>query len=92
MNKLVFAIYDSKAEYFKNPIMMRTKGEALRGFIDVANDKQTDIGMHPEDFTLFCIAEYDEIHGVYINKVAPESMGVAIEFVNNEKKDLQMVK
>lgn len=81
MKKLVFAVYDSKAETYKNPFMTLSKGEARRAWGDVANDKNNDIGKHPEDYTLFHIATFDEETGKYENVVAPESMGVAIEYV-----------
>lgn len=84
MNKsLVFAIFDVKAGYYKNPFMMRSKGEAIRGFTDLANDDKTEIGKHPEDFGLFLLAEFDTDRGVYENKQVPESLGLAIEY----KKD-----
>lgn len=85
-NKLVFAVYDVKAGYYKNPFIMRTKGEALRGYSDVANDKQTEIGKHPEDFCLFLLATFDEIKGIYKNESAPVSLGLAIEYVRKEEK------
>jgi hypothetical protein len=81
MEMTVFAIYDSKAEYYKNPFMMRSKGEAIRGFADVANDESTEIGKHPEDFILFKIAVFDTDKAEYIN-TPHESLGVAIEYKN----------
>jgi len=86
MNKMkVFAVYDTKAKYYRNPFMMRSKGEAIRGFADVANDEKTEIGKHPEDFALFELAEFDEEKGTYSNHNAPESIGLAIEFRNITK-------
>lgn len=82
MRKPVFAVYDSKAGYFKTPFIMQTKGEAVRSWSDVANDKSTEIGKHPEDFTLFHIAGFDEESGKYENLLTPESCGLAVEYVN----------
>lgn len=76
----MFSIYDSKAEVFKQPFMLRTKGEAIRGFTDLANDEKTEIGKHPEDFTLFHLGSYDMVSGKFANLVTPLSLGVAIEF------------
>lgn len=82
----VFSVYDSKAEMYLRPFLARSKGEALRGFSDASNDKTLEIGKHPEDYTLFYIAEFDESTGKYNNVLTPESLGVALEFVNVEEK------
>lgn len=79
-NLLVFVVYDSKAEYYKNPFIMRSKGEAVRGFMDIANDKSSEIGKHPEDFSLYLIAEFDDSKGNYI-PITPQIIGKAIEYV-----------
>ena len=85
-DKVVIAIFDTKAKFYKSPTMMRTRGEALRAFSDLANDKQTEIGKHPEDFVLFMLATFDEVKGVYHNLPCPESLGVASEFIAPEKE------
>jgi len=87
MRKPVFSIYDSKGEFYTRPFVMQSKGQAVRAFVDLANDDTTDIGKHPEDYTLFCIAYFDELKGKYENTPTPESMGVAIEF---KKPDRQL--
>lgn len=86
IDKQVFAIFDSKAKFFKSPVLMRTKGEALRAFSDLANDKQTEIGRHPEDFAMFHLGTFDEEKGTYINNSCPESLGLAIEFLTEKEK------
>lgn len=80
----VFAVYDSKAGFYKTPFIMRSKGEALRGFTDVVNDEKTEIGRHPGDFTLFHLGSFDDENGKYLNNETPVSLGVAVEFVNKE--------
>lgn len=81
MNKLlVFAVYDSKAETYGRPFFMTTKGEALRGFIDISNDPQSHINKHPSDFTLFQIGEYCVQTAKLESLVAPFSLGTAHEF------------
>jgi len=84
--KMVFAIFDVKAKFYMRPFLMRTRGEALRGFSDLANDEKTEIGRHPEDFVLFYLAKFDEEKGLYTNNPSPESLGLAIEFVKEQEK------
>lgn len=79
MKVKVFAIYDSKAECYGPAIQMRSTGEALRAFADLANDDRTETGKHPEDFTLFEIATYDNEKAVFQNYTTPNSLAVAIE-------------
>lgn len=86
MKMQVFAIYDTKAGYYKQPFMMRSTGEAIRGFTDIANDNQTEIGKHPEDFGLFHLAEFDSDKGTYENKSVPVSLGLAMEYVKPTKQ------
>lgn len=82
MIKQVFSVYDSKVKFYDSPFLARNKGEAIRGFADAANKKETYVGSHPEDYTLFFIAEYDDESGVY-RPVSHESCGVALEYVNS---------
>lgn len=80
MKYKVFCIYDVKVGAYMQPFLMQTKGQALRAFTDLANDGQSQISKHPEDFTLFQIAEYDESEGTYTNEMAKISLGTALEF------------
>lgn len=84
--KMIYAIYDSKVNSYGTPFFLRTKGEALRGWIDAINDprQETDLAKHPEDFTLMELGEYDETSGVFENHTAPISLGVGLEFKKNQ--------
>ena len=81
MIEQIFSIYDSKAELYGPPIKAHNKGSILRSFQDVANNPEDPIGKHPEDFTLFHIAEFDSATGKYKNLPAPVSVGTAHEFI-----------
>jgi len=80
MKQLLFVVYDSKAELYNFPFQMQTKGQAIRGFTDLANDVNTTIGQHPEDFTLFQIGEYEDTKGEFTILDAKQSIGTALEF------------
>lgn len=67
MKMLAFAVYDSKAQYYEKPMFARSKGEMLRVFGDVANNKEHPVGAHPEDYSLFLVGEYDQTSGVLTN-------------------------
>lgn len=80
----VFSVYDSKVETYSTPFFLRSKGEAMRTWVDIANDKSSDIGKHPEDYTLFEIGEWDQNTAKIQNHNTPVSLGVAIEFTRKE--------
>lgn len=79
----VFSIYDSKGEFYSNPFYMKSKGEAMRAFADLANDKSNTVGNHPEDFTLFELGTFSERQGQFVLLPTPVSLGVAIEHVRS---------
>lgn len=87
----MFCCYDAKAEYYMTPFLMNTRGEALRAFQDIANDPQSAICKHPEDFSLFEIGEYDSLTGRVENLIAPLSLGKALEF-KRESGNINLIK
>lgn len=63
MHKLLCVIRDRLAEAC-GPVMLFTAvPAAIRSFSDIAADKQTSVGLHPEDFDLLQIALVDERTG-----------------------------
>lgn len=78
----VYSLYDSKAEYFAAPQIIKSKGEAIRAFSDVANDATTMIGKHPGDYSMFHVGNFDEQSGSLIPLDVIVSLGVAIEFIS----------
>lgn len=78
--KYIYTVYDSKAEVYLAPFFMRAKGEAIRAFVDMANDSKTQIGAHPEDFTLFEIGTFDDRTGVLVSHEAKISCGLGSDF------------
>lgn len=83
MVKNIYVIYDSKAGLYNTPFFMLNDAVALRSFTDLAQDKSTDVGRHPEDFTLYKIGLYDDVSAdIKLSKPA-ETMCRAIEVVSN---------
>lgn len=76
----LFTVYDSKTECYGKPFCLTTKGEALRGFADVANDPQTQLCKYPADFTLFELGDWDDSNAQFSIHEAKINLGTAIEF------------
>ena len=85
MKLKIFSIYDSKAEMYHQPFYMQTQSMAVRQFLDMANDSETMIGKHPEDYTLFYVGEYDDHTASFNLEDTKISLGVASEFVGKEQ-------
>lgn len=83
MDYKIYTVYDSKAEAYLPPFFMQSKGQAIRSFITVANDKTHDIGKYPEDYTLFELGEFFDESAGFTLYSTPVSLGVAIEFVKS---------
>jgi len=59
----LYAVRDSKALIYAAPFTAHTNGQAIRQFLDWCSNSQTPLGLHPEDYTLHIIGEYDENTG-----------------------------
>lgn len=66
MKVLVMAVRDKRTEFFLTPTMFcRAKGEGVRWFMDVLNDKNSQFSKHPADFELFVLGEFDDNSGQF---------------------------
>jgi len=79
----LFTVYDSKVKTWFTPLPFKHAGDALRWFQESANEKKSNLGKYPADFTLFELGEFDDQTAVVTTHKTPIAMGVAIEFVNN---------
>lgn len=84
----MFVIYDHKAEVFATPFFQRTRAEALRGFIEVCNDKTTNFYKWPSDYSLYEVGEFDLDSGE-LGIVEKRSLGTALDF-KREEPPIQM--
>lgn len=75
----VFSVYDSKMGCYARPFHTKTLGEAMRSWSDFVNERGTAANNHPEDFTLFELAEFDEDTGLFIPHNTPIARGKALE-------------
>lgn len=84
MKLKMYCLFDSAASAFVQPFFMPNDGLALRAFSANINSKQeTDITLHPEQFTLFRVGEFDDQTGKFEALATPMSLGIGVEFVEN---------
>lgn len=81
----IYCIFDKKANCFVGQTMfLLTDGLAMRAFSDMANDKSTTIGHHPEDFTLAHLGTYNPVEGIITgNETGPKFIGQALTLVRD---------
>jgi len=76
----IYTVYDSAVQAYDKPFALRNKGEALRSWQEVANDKNTTICKRPTEFTLFEIADWDDLTGQISLYETKMSLGLAADF------------
>jgi hypothetical protein len=76
----VYAIYDNAIQAFAQPFFMQTDGLAVRAFQDMVNaQEENNISLHPDQFTLFKLSQYEDQTGAFI-QTEPESLGNGLTF------------
>jgi len=81
MKLQVYAVYDAAVGCYMQPFFLRSKGEALRSFMDAVSDRKTQFSIHPEDFSLFQVGEYEEATGTLIPSLTPVKIVAALDVV-----------
>lgn len=56
----IYSIYDSAAKSYATPFFMPNDGLAIRAFSDNANDGESVISKHPDQFVLYKIGQYND--------------------------------
>lgn len=78
MKLLMFSVYDKAVKAYMQPFFSRSRGEALRSFVDACNDEKRDLKKHATDFTLHYLGEWDDGSGIS-SPVDPERIISASE-------------
>lgn len=82
----VFSVFDVKAGSYMQPFFMQATGMAVRAFTDLLHDESTVFGKHPEDYTLFAIAEWDDQKGLFTSYDNHLNLGTGLEFLAEKNK------
>ncbi len=82
MIKSICSIHDSKAAAWLSPMFFQSNGQAIRSFADAINDKNTEFGKHPEDYTVFQLGHWDERTGSIDLLEEPFSLANGINLVD----------
>ena len=59
----IYAVRDTKAEAFMQPLFFNAEGIARRSFSEAVNDSKSIIGKYPGDFDLYKLGTFDDESG-----------------------------
>ena len=92
MNQVLvfYAIYDSAVGAYMRPYVMQSDGQALRTFIDEVAREDSEIGKHPEDYSLFRLGSFDVEKGT-LHPQDPKCLARAHELAAGQE-DLQKLR
>ena len=79
MKLKMFTIRDDKANGYNQPFFTPTIGLAERSFTDEANNPESNLNKHSEDFTLFLLGEFNQETGQLELEPTPKPLMKAIE-------------
>lgn len=77
MKLFMYSVCDIKAGLYNRPFYAHNDGVAMRNFQDLANNRDTDVFRHPEDFALYLIGCFDDEAGT-VEAVQLKSLGTAV--------------
>lgn len=63
MKLVLFTILDRASAAYMRPFSFLSVGQAERSFRDLCNDKDHEVGRHPEDYTLVRCGQFDDNTG-----------------------------
>ena len=67
----MYSIYDAMVEAFVNPMFFRTDREAQRSFLDEANREDSNIHLHRDHYSLYCVGVFDDDTGLVTGNNEP---------------------
>lgn len=82
----VFAVYDSKAEAYLQPIFCVNRAVAIRSFTLAAQQEGHDFNRYAADYTLFQLGEWDPYSGNFNLLEKHSNLGKAAEFISAQER------
>lgn len=77
-----YSIFDAKARCYSQPFLSYNDEVALRSFVALANDTQSQVGAFSDDFTLYRIGFFDDQVGHIEAELPVHNLGCAASFKN----------
>ncbi len=84
MQLKMFVIYDSKAAAYMQPWFLTTEALAVRAFSDLANNQESNICHHADDYTLFKIGTFNDTTAE-VDWQSPVTLGNALQYKQQQE-------
>lgn len=84
MRLQVVSVLDRATAAYGRPVFVQAIGQAMRSFTDEANNKESDIGKHPDDYDLYHLGDWDDVSGRFSNFEEPKHLVRAKDLVTRE--------
>lgn len=70
MKLKIYVVRDTATDQYGNPMFLIASGQAMRSFTDEVNraEKDNQMYMHPDDFELYELGEYETATGKFETK------------------------
>lgn len=81
MKLKLFAVMDKKVASYQNPFFALANGQAMRSFGDSVQAKDSPLSMHPEDYELYHIGDFDQISGELMQEGTGNYLCRGLDFV-----------
>lgn len=81
----VLSVHDRAINAFGRPFCVPAVGAAVRGFTDECKNPDSEIGKHPDDYSLYHLGSFDDSSGAFVLFPQPK-------FVLKGNMELQLVK
>ena len=75
----IYTVFDGAVSAYLPPMLMRSKGEAIRSVTEALRDPQHQFAKHSPDYTLFELGEWDDNSSQYSLHATPEKVALLIE-------------
>ncbi len=90
MKHNIYSIFDTASGLYQQPLFAKSDGEVIRSFSDVANDKEHQIGLHPEDYSLYRLGIFDDNRGTLTDE-NNECLSTALECVAMARNNVESI-
>lgn len=76
MKLKMYAVRDGAAQVFMRPFPSQSDGVAIRDFTTAVNEpnRESQLYMHPEDFDLYVVGEWDNETGMFAPAEVPSQI------------------
>ena len=63
------SVYDSATCAYMRPFQAQTEGQAIRSFTDETLNPESPMSKHPQDYSLFKVADWNDADGTMVPEV-----------------------